>query len=287
MGGSLGLAARERRLADRVVGYARREATREEALRLQAVDAAPERLEDAVREADTVVLCVPVLAIAELAGAIRPHLADGSVVTDVGSTKAELVASLEGVFGQSASSFVGSHPIAGSDQTGLNAAQPRLYEAATVVVTPTDRTSESAVRRVTALWEGLGGRVVRMAPAEHDRIIARTSHLPHLAAAALVSCVFRDKGEEPVQFCGSGFRDTTRVAAGSEDVWHDIVQTNRRFIVEELDEFGRAIERVKTMLERGEFQALRQFLAESREKRQRLGKARSRSAAQGTDKRRT
>lgn len=269
MGGALGLAARAHGLAGSVAGYARRAKTRRQALAMKAVDEAFETPGEAVEGADLVVLCVPVLAIPELARACRPHFAAGAVVTDVASTKAELVSRMRPVFRNLDATFVGSHPMAGSERTGIEAARADLYDDSLVIVTPRSDTADAAAARVLGFWRKLNCRTVRMAPVEHDRLIARTSHLPHLAAAVLVKSVLGGDEAEVMELCGPGFRDTTRIAGGSEDMWHDIVKTNRRFVLRELDRFGGALERVRSMVRKGDFNALRRFLAESRETRRR------------------
>jgi len=237
------------------------------------VDSAFDRPEDAVNESDAVVFCVPVLAIPDLAGICKAHFSGDCIVTDVGSTKAELMSELVAVFLDISATFVGSHPLAGSEKNGLEAARGDLYEGATVIVTPPIRDMEqdrSAVARVKELWEGIGARVSVMGPEEHDRIIARTSHLPHLVASALVNSVCRKQGEKVVEFCGAGFGDTTRIASGSEDIWHDIVKSNRLSVRRELSEFIKIFNRVRVMIEQGDFEGVRQFLAEAREKRRAL-----------------
>jgi prephenate dehydrogenase len=269
MGGALGMAVRARGLAESVRAFARREETRRAALDMKAADEVFATPEEAVKGSDFVVFCVPVLAIPDLAKACRPHFARGAVITDVGSTKAELASRLEPVFDGIHAGFVGSHPMAGSEKTGIAAARADLYDGALAVVTPSPGAAETAVARVAAFWERLGCRVVRMAPVEHDRIIARTSHLPHLVAAMLVKTVLSGDERGVAEFCGSGFRDTTRVAGGSEDMWHDIVKTNRRFVMRELDAFAGTLERVRGMVKDGDFERLRTFLAESRAKRRR------------------
>jgi prephenate dehydrogenase len=268
MGGSLGMAIRESGMAAAVRGFARRARTRRQALRMKAVDEVFDTPGEAVEGADLVVLCVPVLALPGLVEGFRMRLAQGAVVTDVGSTKAEIAARAAALFRGMPVAFVGSHPMAGSDQAGIAAARPDLYDGALVVVTPTMDTPRRATARVGAFWRTLGCRVVRMTPTEHDRVIARTSHLPHLVAAALVRSVLGGRQKGAAEFCGPGFRDTTRIAGGSEDVWHDIVKSNRRFVLQELDAFAGRLARVRAMIKRGDFDDVRAFLAEARRRRQ-------------------
>lgn len=267
MGGALGLAVRRRGLPWTVAAFARRPETRALALRMEAAHEVFATPEQAVRNADFVVFSLPVLAIPALAVQCRAELKPGAVVTDVASTKAELVATLDDVFKGLPVGYAGSHPICGSEQTGLEAARPDLYEEARVVVTPGLTSGGAAVERITAFWSDLGARVSVMEPAQHDRIIARTSHLPHLVAAMLVDSIHAAEGDLAADFCGGGFRDTTRIAAGSEDIWHDIVKTNRAAVGQALDDFEKVLHRVKEMVQRGELEKLREFLAEARAKR--------------------
>jgi len=273
MGGSLGLAAKRRRLARQVHGYARRLANRRQAVVHRAVDAAWAQPEDAVRDADMVVLCLPVLEIPRFLRKCRPFLKPGCIVTDVGSTKAEVVRECRKILAGTGAVFVGSHPIAGSEQSGISAAEATLYDGAVTVVTPVKGTAaeKKAAATVEKLWKGVGSRVIRMTPAEHDRLIARTSHLPHLVAAMLVELLGRLPGQAEA-LCGPGFRDATRIAAGSEDIWHDIVKTNRASVGQALDGLAGALARVRKLVRRGDFEGLRRFLATSRGTRRALNR---------------
>ena len=269
MGGSLGLAARQRGAAARVQAYARREETRQAALAMGAADAVFESAAGAVAGADMVVLCVPVLRIPELLALCVGSLPENCIVTDVGSTKVELGAACETLLAGSGAAFVGSHPVAGSERTGIEAADAALYEGAVTVVTAEPGGDDEAVRRTRALWTAVGSEVVCMSPEAHDRLIARTSHLPHLVASTLVAAVL-DEGDEAARLCGSGFRDTTRVAGGSEEMWHDIVKSNRDSVQAELDRFAQKLDGVREWIRNEEYDALRAFLAHTRETRRRL-----------------
>lgn len=249
LGGSLGLALKKRGLARSVIGYARREATVREAVDLGAVDTASCDLRLAVSTAELVVLCTPIGQMAPLSRSFAPHLKSGAVVTDVGSVKGPVVESLEPIFQSAECHFVGSHPMAGSDKTGVAAARPELFVNAVSVVTPTSRSDPAAVRSVESLWSAVGARVLRLAPGAHDDLVARSSHLPHVVAAALASYVLSPSHppEQPA-LCATGFRDTTRIASGSPEMWRDIALSNRTAIaralgvfIEDLQEFQRAI----------------------------------------------
>lgn len=268
MGGSLGLALKARGLASSVVGYARRAEARQEALDRGMVDEMCDSPVAAVSGADLVLFCVPVLTIPDLLRECVGGFKGGCVVTDVGSTKAELVTTCRGLLAGEPVTFVGSHPVAGSDETGMAAARVDLYDGATVVVTrDDDETASAAVQSVCKFWEQLGCHILVMSPDQHDRIIARTSHLPHIVAAALVRSVLREGMDEAACLCGTGFLDMTRIAAGSELMWHDIVKTNSATISAELARFEDEIGDVRCMIDQGDFDGIRAFLAQSRTQR--------------------
>ncbi|TAN38233.1 MAG: prephenate dehydrogenase/arogenate dehydrogenase family protein [Verrucomicrobia bacterium] len=279
MGGSLGLALKARGCCKVVAGYARREATRAEALRLKAVDAVFADPAEAVRGADLIVLCAPVFSLPALAAACRPGLRAGALVTDVGSTKAWLTEQIRLSLRGSNAVFVGSHPIAGSEQQGLAAALADLYQDAVTIVTSDGGESQAAVEKIGAFWRSVGSVVRVMNPAEHDRVMARTSHLPHVAAALVAATVGRTNGTEQIgAFCGPGFRDVTRVAEGSPEVWLDILQSNRPALAEELRALQDRLAEVLVELEHGNEAGLRQFLEDGRAARRALLAARSNHA---------
>lgn len=271
MGGSLGLAMKRRHFPGQLRGYARRPETRQQALRLGAVDQVFDEPAAAVEDADLVVFCTPILTIPSLVSACRPALKPGCLLTDVGSTKSWLHHQIRPILRGTGSVFVGSHPIAGSEQQGIAAARPDLYEHAVVILTHDGEVSTSALDATRELWESVGARVRVMTPEEHDRIMARTSHLPHLTAAVLAATVGR--GEDPGRwaiYCGSGFRDTTRIAEGSPEVWHDIVSSNAEEVASELRALRRELNQLSDLIEQNRFDSIRQFLEEARSRRRRL-----------------
>lgn len=259
MGTSLGLALKKRGVDVRIQAFARRSETRDRALELGAVDAVFENAVDAADGADLVVICVPIWSIAELATDLVPALKSGAVVTDVGSTKTELGALMEKRFADSEAVFVGSHPIAGSEKTGVDAGNPDLYEGRLAVVCHADQTPSSAIDAVSRLWKQVGSDVVEMSAAQHDAMLASTSHMPHLVAAALA----RSVGAEKADFCGTGFKDTTRVASGSADMWVDIIDTNRAPLEAELDRFNEELQGLIAILRSGNQADIRHWLEQA------------------------
>ncbi len=273
MGGSLGLALRQRGMAREVVGWARRRETAAAAIASGAITRAAGTPDEAVRGAELVVVCTPVFSIPPMVTACAGAMADGAVVTDVGSTKGEIMRAVAGSWPDGRATFVGSHPMAGSERTGLDAARASLYEGAMVAVTPPAAASPEAVECVCRLWKNAGG-VVRVMDADtHDRLVARTSHLPHLVAAALVEAVLGATPDaESLSFCGAGFRDTTRVAAGSAEMWHDVIFTNRAAVLATLDHFSEVLGTLREQIASGDEPGVQSFLTRVSEARRVLSK---------------
>ena len=239
LGGSIGLAARARGLAKRVSALVRRPESVAECQALGIADEVTLNPAEAVADADLIVLCTPISSMTGLAKRTLPDLKPGAVITDVGSTKQQLVAELTPLCAGAGARFVGSHPMAGSDQTGPSAARADLFDDTVCVVTPTDDTDADALATVNDFWAALGSRTVAMPADTHDRLVARSSHLPHLLASALAGCVLDPAhGEQQAQLCATGFRDMTRLAAGSPVMWRDIVGSNRDDILAAIDEFA-------------------------------------------------
>jgi prephenate dehydrogenase len=263
MGASLALGLKKRDFSGTIIGYARREETRNEAIESGVVDVVFGDPADAVRNADIIVVCVPIWTIAKLAEQIIPALRPGAVVTDVGSTKSELLKAMDPLFEHSEACFVGSHPIAGSEQTGIQAGNPDLYEGRLTVVCPSDDTPADALEAVKAMWALAGSEVVDMSPSEHDSMLAATSHLPHMVAAALARSVADGTPARKADFCGTGFKDTTRVASGSADMWVDIIDTNRAALEQELDRFHEELQGLIQILRSGNGDDIRQWLVDA------------------------
>jgi len=260
MGGAVGLALKAGRAPVKVRAYARREDTRREALRLGAADEVFSDPAEAVRGADLVILCVPVCKIPALAFAAKAGLQPGAVVTDVGSTKAWLAAEMKRVLAGTEAVFVGSHPMCGSEKGGLHVAADDLYAGAVCVVC-SEEESRAHAWRVTNFWSSLGCRVVEMDAAEHDARVAATSHMPHLAATAVVLAA----GETPEtlrDLVGPGFRDTTRVAGGSPEVWRDIVQSNAPAVAKSLRTLEARVRQLAERVEAADFDAVEALLDE-------------------------
>jgi prephenate dehydrogenase len=243
IGGSIGLAARARGLAEIVVGAGRRQTSLDRARSLGAINQGCLDAALAVRRADVAVFCTPVTHIVEQVLAAAPGCREGTLLTDVGSTKAAIVRDLEGHLPDGVA-FVGSHPLAGSEKHGAEHANAKLFQDRVTVVTRTEHTDARALGRTAAFWQALGARVRVMTPEDHDQALALTSHLPHLLAAALAGLL----PPELVDLTATGFRDATRVAAGEPSLWRGIFAQNRAAVLDaldrlrgRLDQFGQAL----------------------------------------------
>jgi prephenate dehydrogenase len=223
----------------------------------------------AVKDADLVVLCVPVGAMGEVARAILPSLRPGTIVTDVGSVKGRVLAGMGAIFSGHAR-FVGSHPMAGSEQIGFKAARADLFDDATCIITPDPDTDPAALGEVTAFWRQLGCRVVELLASEHDQCVALVSHLPHLLAATLVNTIAAGNAHA-FSVVGPGFRDTSRVASGPPAMWAEILRENARAITVAIDALIANLHDFRQMLARPDgARELHDFLAVAKSVRDRI-----------------
>ena len=268
MGGSLGLALK-RAGGVTVHGFTRSRETGEQALARHAIDHFHADARNAVRDADVVVCCAPILSIPQQLAAVVDSLKPGAIITDVGSTKAALQQECVRLLSGRDAVFVGSHPIAGSEQQGISAARADLYQQAMVVITPDRGAAAPAISAVRRLWEMIGAVVVEMSASEHDGILAATSHLPHMMASLLAATIGRygTRSDLP-RFCGAGYRDTTRIATGGTGIWVDILKTNRLPVATELKEFRAKLNELIEKLEASDFSAIENILEAGKNARQ-------------------
>jgi prephenate dehydrogenase len=265
LGGSLGLACKQRRLAETVYGYARREKTIQEATDLGAVDAASTDLSKAVENADLVIFCTPLCQMTELSRLMIPHLPAGALITDVGSVKGDLVRNLQPLFAEHGIEFIGSHPMAGSEKKGVSAARADLFEKAVCVVTPGSGNKPENVERIRSFWRLLGSRVIDIPAELHDELVSRSSHLPHVLAAALSNYVLAERfPPQQARLCAGGFRDSTRIASGSPEMWRDICLTNAPEIARALNEFLAELEAFQKALAEKDAPAIETFFSNAK-----------------------
>lgn len=247
IGASIGLALRQRKLAREIIGISRRDSTLRAAKRRGAINRATTDVSAGVEDAQLIIICTPVETITEQARAAVLSCREGALISDVGSTKEEIVFSLDQAFAHHnprRALFVGSHPMAGSEKTGPQHAQADLFEGCVTVVTPSSHTHPRASTLISKFWKSLGSKVIRLAPKEHDQAVAAISHLPHLVASMLAVTT----PPSALPLAAGGWRDTTRVASGNPYLWQQILSQNRFNILQALDKFSRELSEFRRAL---------------------------------------
>lgn len=269
IGASIGLALRERELANSVVGVGRRSSTLRKAKQRGAVTSTTTDLLRGVRDSQLVIVCTPVEQISDFVVRAASHCPSGTVITDAGSTKLDIVRTVDAALKRASNgvAFVGSHPMAGSEKTGPLHAQSDLFEQRVAVVTPSKHSQQTAIKQVERLWKLIGARVIRMTPQDHDRSVAAISHMPHVVASALASAV----PEIDLQLASTGWLDTTRIASGDPELWRQILTDNRAGVLKSLDKFEKVLAAFRRALERDEQQKLLQLLEAGKQRRESLG----------------
>jgi len=269
IGGSFAAALRSAGLVRRVIGVGRSRANLERAVELGVIDQISSDAAQAAAEADLVFVAVPVQQTETVLGSIAPHLRDDAIVCDAGSTKGDVVAAAQRALGARFVQFVPAHPIAGAELSGVGAASASLYRDRLVVLTPTDATRTEAVERVQALWAACGARVVRMDAARHDAVFAAVSHLPHVLAFALVHQIAqRPDAADLFSFAGAGFRDFTRIAGSSPEMWRDIALANKDALLIELGAYRAELDALARCIAEGDGQGLAGMFESARSARQ-------------------
>ncbi|MEJ5252928.1 MAG: prephenate dehydrogenase [Chthonomonadetes bacterium] len=265
IGGSIGMGARRRALAKQVVGVGRSAERLQVALQAGAIDSATTSLQEGVTGADMVVVCTPVGLIVPTMRLFQQWISPQCVVTDVGSVKSSIVRQATDLLGVR---FVGGHPMAGSEQTGVHNARADLFENTTWALTPTEQTSPEALQKVSALAQALGAQVITADPDEHDRAVALTSHLPHALALALVHVA---ENTPYPQLIGGSFRDGTRVAGSSPELWRDIFLFNREHVLWAIDEFIGKLQEVRSAIAEEDAETIQRLFTEAHILRQAFG----------------
>jgi prephenate dehydrogenase len=268
IGGSFALALRKAGAVGEVVGFGRSQGTLETARQLGILDRIGSDVAQEVRDADIVLLATPVAQMAELFARIAPHLGSHTLITDGGSTKGDVVAAARAGLGGRLAQFIPAHPIAGAETSGPEAALADLYAGKRVVLTPLPENAKDAVARVRRAWELCGANVTELTPEEHDGVFAAVSHLPHLLSFALVhDLAQRDNRDLLLSFAASGFRDFTRIAASSPEMWRDICLANRDALLRELLQYANELHGLYQALEQNDAAKLEQVFSEARKVR--------------------
>lgn len=268
LGGSLGLAIRQRHLAERVEGFVRRRESIAECEKADAVDQASTALERVVQQADLIILCTPIAQMAPLTKQFLPAMRHGCLVTDVGSVKAGVVSDLESLVAGAGGEFIGSHPMAGAEKMGVGAARANLFDGAICAVTPTPASLPKTVARLEEFWRNVGANPLRVTPELHDDLVSRSSHLPHVAASELANYVLSPvHPKEQGMLCANGFRDATRLASGSPEMWRDICLANRRNLARVLGVFIEDLQEFQIALEKQDVKSIEEFFQHAKERR--------------------
>jgi prephenate dehydrogenase len=269
IGGSFALALKRAGAAAQIVGVGRTASSLVRAQELGIIDAISTSAADAVAGADLVLIAAPVAQTETILESIKPHLQSGTVITDAGSTKTDVVAAAREALGEKISQFIPGHPIAGREQNGPEAAIVDLYVGKKVVLAPLAENADADVARVACAWQLCGAIIHRLTPHEHDRVFAAVSHLPHLLAYALVDDIARKPHADLLfQYAASGFRDFTRIAGSSPEMWRDISLANQAALLDELDAYIVQLNQLRRLLAQGDGNAIEAVYANAQHARQ-------------------
>ncbi|MEW6008047.1 MAG: prephenate dehydrogenase [Candidatus Omnitrophota bacterium] len=264
IGGSLGLAIKKKRIASKVVGFFRKKKSAKLAKKMHMVDVVSFSLNQAVKDADLVILATPVETIKSIAKKIVGVMKPGSILIDVGSTKKEIVQILGKLTSKKKISFLGCHPMAGSEKSGLIFAKPDLFEDSICFLT--SKNKNSAITKIKNFWTKLGAKVVILEPAVHDKIVAEVSHLSHIISFALINCI----NNSYLRFSGPGLRESSRLASSDSIMWRDIALSNKDEILRALKQFKASLNLIENLIAKKESRALEKFLLKAKNKRDNL-----------------
>jgi len=268
IGGSFALALKRARAVQRVVGVGRTSRNLAAARRLKIIDEASQDAAVAVRDADLVLLAIPVGQMPAVMTAIAPHLPARAVITDAGSTKGDVISAARRFLGAHVSRFVPGHPVAGTERSGAEAAFPDLFKGKNVILTPQRETAAAAASLVKRAWEACGARVTRLTAEQHDAVLAAVSHLPHVVAYALVNMLAgRSNAAQLFGLSAGGLRDTVRIAGSSPEMWADICVANRDALLAALEDYENELERLRAAIESADGAELRRLFAGARNAR--------------------
>ncbi len=250
IGGSLALSLREAGYCQNIIGVGRNPDNLKDALKLNIIDEASQDVASAVKNADMVILAAPVGATESLVKQFKDQLKPDAILTDVGSVKGDVIQQIERAFGHVPANFVPGHPIAGTENSGAKAAFPELFKDRRVLLTPVEQTNPQAVKKVTKMWEITGAIVEQMAVDHHDKVLAATSHLPHMLAFGLVGSLAKQEESEAIfRYAAGGFRDFTRIASSDPAMWRDICLHNREAILAAMEDYQTNLDQLKKAIE--------------------------------------
>ncbi|MEK6678768.1 MAG: prephenate dehydrogenase/arogenate dehydrogenase family protein [Nitrospirota bacterium] len=271
IGGSLAIVSRRKGLVKEIIGVGRGAANLKEAVKLKIIDSFTFDISEAVKGADLIVMATPVGSFERLVKQMSRSLNKGAIITDAGSVKGRMVSRIERLLPKG-TYFVAGHPIAGKERSGVKAASLTLFEGTKCILTPTKKTDASALKKIKALWRTVGAEVVLMDPMLHDKVLGAVSHLPHAAAYSIVNTVAEIKkdGNNFIAFSGAGFKDFTRIAASSPEMWRDIFLNNRENLVNMISRYQKNLEKLKRYIKDNDSKRLIKELEKAKAIRDRL-----------------
>lgn len=261
LGASIAMSVYEKKLTKEIHLWARNEEKLNSCLKNKWCDYVHESLESAVKHSDFIVLCTPVDTIIPIFETIAPHLSPGTIVTDVGSVKGSICSQAQTIPNDNQFHFIGSHPMAGSEKSGMEYANADLLKQATCIITPTEHSDPLALEKVTQFWSELEMNPVQMSSEEHDSLIAGISHLPHIVASVLAASLSKIPDEQ-FKYAGGGLKDTTRVAGGNPKLWQSILAQNSKPILNSIDQFEQTLKALKNSLASEDLDSLQAILNE-------------------------
>tara|TARA_Y100001936_G_scaffold253640_1_gene319698 strand:- start:38107 stop:38982 length:876 start_codon:yes stop_codon:yes gene_type:complete len=276
IGGSFALALRKAGLVRKINGLGRSKKNLEHALKLGIIDEASTNYAEALERTDLVLIAAPVGQINEILKKIKPFLGAKTIITDVGSTKQDIVEAIRLLIPDSIKNFVPSHPIAGAELSGAHAANADLFIGKNIILTPLNETNTNSIETLSKLWESCGASISMMNPYQHDKLLAMTSHLPHMLAFTFMNYISSNNTEENAEsifnFSGGGFQDFTRIAASSPEMWKDICLSNRRQLIQQIRSYQNELAHMNELIEDGNSLELEKFFLKSQKARKKLQK---------------
>lgn len=266
IGGSFALALRNAGIARHIVGVGRSRENMQRALEQGVIHEIAENMAQALHEADFVLLAMPVGQTERIMTQMAPYLNSHTIISDAGSTKQDVVNAARNHLGKNLKNFVPGHPIAGAEQSGVLAAQAGLYTGKHLILTPLTETSTDAIEKTKILWQACGAKVSQMPVEEHDEVLAATSHLPHILAFALMNHLYHSNNDPDnlLRFAGSGFRDFTRIASSSPEMWRDICLANRKALLKQITAYQDELSALQTILQNDDGEALEKSFSQAR-----------------------